>query len=273
MNPVKQEGTMDRVKGKVAIITGAAGGLGKAQALLLTREGSEVVLTDIVETEPRETVEEIRRAGGEAIFLRHDVTSEEDWAEVIEQTLSVFGRLDVLVNNAGIVISKAIADMSLEDWRRVTSVNLDGVFLGTKHAIAAMKKSGGGSIINMSSIGGLVGMGGDSSAYCASKGGVRLFTKSAALQCSKLGHGYNIRVNSIHPGFIMTPMLEKLMRVAVAVSGCTYEEAKKTRADSTMIGRLGEPEDIAYAVLYLASDESSYVTGAELVVDGGYTAR
>jgi len=264
---------MDRVKGKVAIITGAAGGLGRAQALLLAREGAKIVLTDIIETEPRGTVEEIRRAGGEAIFVKHDVTSEEDWAHVINETLSSFGKLDVLVNNAGILMSKAITDMTLEDWRHVTGINLDGVFLGTKHAIGAMKKSGGGSIVNMSSVAGLVGMGGDSSAYCASKGGVRLFTKAAALQCSKLGHNYSIRVNSVHPGFILTPMLEKAMRASSALTGCTYEEARKTREDATMIGRLGVPEDIAYAVLYLASDESSYVTGTELVVDGGYTAR
>ena len=264
---------MDRVKGKVAIITGAAGGLGKAQALLLAREGAKVVLTDILETEPKATVEEIRRAGGEAIFVRHDVTSEQDWAEVIKQTLTSFGRLDVLVNNAGILISKAIADMSLEDWRRVTSVNLDGVFLGTKHAIGAMKKSGGGSIVNMSSVAGLVGMAGDSSAYAASKGGVRLFTKSSALQCSTLGHDYKVRVNSVHPGFILTSMLENIIRKTAENTGCTYEESRKVREDATMIGRLGTPEDIAYAVLYLASDESSYVTGAELVVDGGYTAR
>jgi 3(or 17)beta-hydroxysteroid dehydrogenase len=264
---------MNRVKDKVAIITGAAGGLGQAQALLLAREGAKVVLTDIIETEPAETVEEIRRGGGEAIFVRHDVTSEHDWSEVIKQTLSSFGRLDVLVNNAGILMSKAIADMSLEDWRRVMSINLDGVFLGTKHAIGAMKKSGGGSIVNMSSVGGLVGMPADSSAYCASKGGVRLFTKASALQCSKLGHDYNIRVNSVHPGFILTSMLEKVMRASVAITGCSYEEAKKIREGSTMLGRLGEPADVAYAVLYLASDESKYVTGAELVVDGGYTAR
>ena len=264
---------MNRVKGKVAIITGAAGGLGKAEALLLAREGAKVVVTDILETEVKIFAEEIRREGGEAIFVRHDVTSEEDWSEVIKQTLSAFGRLDVLVNNAGILISKAIVDMSLEDWRRVTSINLDGVFLGTKHAIGAMKKSGGGSIINISSMAGLVGMGGNSSAYSASKGGVRLFTKASALQCSKAGHDYNIRVNSVHPGFILTSMLEKVMRATVETTGVSYEEAKKMRENATMIGCLGEPEDVAYAVLYLASDESKYVTGAELVVDGGYTAR
>ncbi len=218
---------MDRVKGKVAIITGAAGGLGRAQALLLAREGAKVVLTDIIETEPREIAGEIRRAGGEAIFVRHDVTSEQDWVEVIKQTLSLFGRLDVLVNNAGILMSKAITDMSLEDWRRVTSINLDSVFLGTKHAIGAMKKSGGGSIVNMSSVAGLVGMPADSSAYCASKGGVRLFTKASALQCSKLGHDYNIRVNSVHPGFILTPMLEKAMRASVAITGYHVRRGEK----------------------------------------------
>ncbi len=264
---------MDRVKGKVAIITGAAGGLGKAQALLLAKEGAKVVLTDIVEAEPRKTVEEIRRAGGEAIFVKHDVTREDDWAEVIKQTLASFGRLDALVNNAGILISKAITDMSLEDWRKVTAVNLDGVFLGTKHAAGAMKKSGGGSIINISSVAGLVGMAGDSSAYAATKGGVRLFTKSSALQLSRLGHDHNIRVNSVHPGFIMTSMLDNIIRATAEKMGITYEESRKIREEGLMIGRLGTPEDIAYAILYLASDESSYVTGAELVVDGGYTAR
>jgi 3(or 17)beta-hydroxysteroid dehydrogenase len=254
-------------------VTGAAGPLGKAQALLLAEEGAEVVLTDIVESEAAKTVDEIRRQGGDAIFVKHDVTSEDGWTDVIKQTVSTFGRLDVLVNNAGVLINKAIEEMTLEDWRRVMAVNLDGVFLGTKHAVGTMKKSGGGSIINISSVAGLVGMGGGSSAYSASKGGVRLFTKAAALQLSKAGHDYNIRVNSVHPAFILTPMMEAIFRSESERTGRSYNEAKKLREDWTMVGRLGTPEDVAYAVLYLASDESSFVTGAELVVDGGFTAR
>ena len=264
---------MDRVKGKVAIVTGAAGTLGKAQALLLAREGAKVVVTDIMETEVTKVAEEIRREGNEAVSLGHDVTSEQSWAGVIKHTLSAFGRLDVLVNNAGVLMNKPIEETSLEDWRQIMSVNLDGVFLGTKHAIGAMKGSGGGSIVNISSVAGLVGMGGGSAAYSASKGGVRLFTKASALQCSKAGHGYNIRVNSVHPAFIVTPMMEGLFQAEVKRTGRSYEEVKKIREDWTMVGRLGAPDDVAYAVLYLASDESSFVTGAELVVDGGFTAR
>jgi len=264
---------MDRVKGKVAIITGGAGALGKAQALLLAKEGAKVVVTDIIEIEGKKVVEEIRREGGKAIFLRHDVTSEQGWKEVIEKTLSEFARLDVLVNNAGVIARKPIEETSLEEWRWVMSVNLDGVFLGTKHAIGAMKRSGGGSIINISSVAGIVGMVAETSAYNASKGAVRLFTKASAIQCSKAGHGYNIRVNSVHPGFILTPMLEKMIRTEVENTGCSYEEAKKKREDWSPMGRLGDPEDVAYGVLYLASDESKYMTGAELVIDGGFTAQ
>ncbi len=264
---------MDRVKGKVAIVTGAAGVLGKAEATLLAKEGAKVVVTDIAEQGIKELAQEITSQGSEALALRHDVTSEEDWAAVIESTLARFGRLDVLVNNAGILINNTIEGMSLEDWRGVMAVNLDGVFLGTKHAIGAMKKSGGGSIVNISSVAGLVGMGGGSSAYSASKGGVRIFSKAAALQCGTLGHNYNIRVNSVHPAFVLTPLMDSLFHSEAARTGRTYEEVKKIREDWTMVGRLGKPEDVAYAVLYLASDESSFVTGTELVVDGGFTAR
>jgi 3(or 17)beta-hydroxysteroid dehydrogenase len=262
---------MDRVKGKVAIVTGAARGLGKAQALLLAKEGARVVATDINETLGEKLPEEARRESGEVLFIKHDVSSEQSWKEVIEKTLSEFGKLDVLVNNAGVLYHHTIEDISLEKWRWVLGVNLEGVFLGTKHAIGAMKKSGGGSIVNISSIAGLVGMP-DTSSYVASKGAVRLFTKSAALECSKLKLDYNIRVNSIHPGFILTEMVEGVIKEDVKKFGITIEEATKKYTDDMMMGHFGEPEDIAYGVLYLSSDESKYVTGAELTIDGGYTA-
>ena len=262
---------MDRVKDKVAIITGAARGLGKAQALLLAGEGARVVVTDIIETDGKKVADEIGRERGEAIFLKHDVTNEQDWQGVIQKTLSEFGRLDVLVNNAGVMLREKIEDISLEEWRWVMSVNIDGVFLGTKHAIGAMKKSGGGSIINISSIAGTVGLP-YSSPYIASKGAVRLFTKAAAIECSKANLNYNIRVNSVHPGFILTEMLEGILRTDAERTGRKYEDLVKIREDGTPIGRLGEPEDVAYAVLYLASDESKYTTGAELMVEGGFTA-
>jgi len=250
---------MDRVKGKVSIVTGGAGGIGGAIAILLAWEGARIVITDINEIKGKEVAEEIKRGGGEAIFLKHDITSENDWNVVIEKTMAEFGKLDILVNNAGILFVRKVEDTSLEEWRRLMSVNLDGVFLGTKHAIVAMKKSGGGSIINISSTSGIVGETG-LSAYCASKGAVRLFTKAVALECSR----DNIRVNSIHPGTTRTPMTEALFR---------NPTTKKKLEDSYPIGHLGEPIDIAYAVLYLASDESKFVTGAELIVDGGWTAQ
>jgi 3(or 17)beta-hydroxysteroid dehydrogenase len=255
---------MDRVKGKVAIITGAASGLGEADALLLAKEGAKVVVADINEVNGNKVAEEIEGEGGESIFVKHDVTSEKDWENLIKKTLVKFGKLDVLVNNAGIQIIKEVEDISLEEWRRLMSVNLDGVFLGTKHAIKAMKESGGGSIINMSSAAGIVGTIDNTSAYCASKGAVRLFTKAAALECSKAGRNYNIRINSVHPGVIETPM----------VAAMAQDKAVKERMESIHpIGFIGKPIDIAYAILYLASDESRMVTGAEMVVDGGWTAR
>jgi 3(or 17)beta-hydroxysteroid dehydrogenase len=254
---------MGRVEGKTAIVTGAARGLGQAIALLLAKEGAKVAVTDILEDGGKKTAEEIRRGGGGAIFIKHDVTSEDSWSGVVKQVLSEFGKLDILVNNAGVQVVKEIAETSLEDWRGLMSVNLDGVFLGTKHAIRAMKESGG-SIVNISSVAGIIGTADDTAAYCASKGGVRLFTKAAALECSKMGHGYNIRVNSIHPGVIKTDMVASMM--------AKDAELKKRLESNMPIGFLGEPIDIAYAVLYLASDESRLVTGAELIVDGGWTA-
>ena len=242
---------MDRVKGKIAIVTGGAGGLGSAQASLLAKEGADVVVTDIDEAALEKIAPTIRRHGGRILFLKHDVTSDE------------FGRLDVLVNNAGVIFYKKIEDTSLAEWRWLMSVNLDGVFLGTRFAIEAMKRTGGGSIINIASTAGLIGNP-DAAAYHASKGGVRLFTKAAAIECSQAGYGYNIRVNSIYPGVIHTAMADALKR---------DEKKYQTALGWHPIGRFGEPEDVAYGVLYLASDESIFLTGSELVIDGGWTAR
>jgi len=254
---------MDRVKGKVAIVTGGAGGLGKAHSSLLAKEGAKVVVTDTNEAQGKKVVEEIKSQGGEAIFIKHDVSSEKEWERVIRETLKRFGKLDILVNNAGVNVWKSIEDTSLEEWQWLMSINLNGVFLGTKYAMGAMKKSGGGSIINISSAAGIIGTL-DTSAYHASKGGVRIFTKAAALECSKAGYDYNIRVNSIHPGVIKTAMVQGLLE---------DEEKMKNALSWHPIGHFGEPEDIAYGVLYLASDESKFVTGAELVIDGGWTAH
>ncbi len=254
---------MNRVRDKVAIITGASGGLGKAEASLLAREGAKVVLTDIDEAGIREAAEEIKRTGAKAIYVKHDVTSETEWSRLIERTLKEFGRLDVLVNNAGVIIYKKILDTSLAEWKRLMSVNLDGVFLGTKFAIDAMRKSGGGSIINIASVAALIGNP-DASAYHASKGGVRIFTKAAAIECSKAGYDYNIRVNSIYPGVINTAMADALR---------DDPEKYKTALSWHPMGHFGEPEDVAYGVLYLASDESRFLTGSELVIDGGWTSR
>jgi NAD(P)-dependent dehydrogenase (short-subunit alcohol dehydrogenase family) len=253
---------MNRVAGKVALVTGAGLGLGRASALMLAREGARVAVTDVKEAEGRAVAEEIIEAGGEAIFMRHDVASEADWANVIDITLRRFGKLDILVNNAGVLFAANVGETALERWRWLMSVNCDGVFLGVKHAIAAMEQ--GGSIINLSSVAGLVGIE-NLGAYAASKGAVRLFTKSAALECAKAGKG--VRVNSIHPGGVWTPMLEAFIGKQGDPS------AKAAAADMHPLGHAGQPDDIAYGVLYLASDESRFVTGAELVIDGGYTAQ
>lgn len=256
---------MQRVEGKTAIVTGGALGLGRAIALMLAREGANVVVTDVKEREGVAVAEEIVAGGGKAAFVRHDVAHEAEWRSVIDIALDRFGRLDILVNNAGVALSASVEDTSLEQWRWLQSINSDGVFIGTQQAIAAMKRTGGGSIINLSSIEGLIG---DSNlaAYNASKGAVRIFTKSAALHCAKAGYG--IRVNSVHPGYIWTPMVE-----AYLAAQPDPEAAKAAIAALHPIGRLGEPDDIAHGVLYLASDESKFVTGAELVIDGGYTAQ
>lgn len=257
---------MGRVEGKVAMVTGGRRGIGKATAVMLAREGAKVVITDRKTEGADAVVEQIGKAGGEAFFILQDVAKEEDWQRAIAETLQRFGKLDILVNNAGVGAGKNIEEITLKEWRWVMSINLDGVFLGTKYAIEAMKKTGGGSIINMSSVEGIIG---DSRmvAYDASKGGLRTLTKSAALQCAKFG--YDIRVNTVHPGFIETPMVEGFLRAR----GGDIESARKALESLHPVGHLGEPDDVAYAVLYLASDESKFATGSELVIDGGFTAQ
>jgi 3(or 17)beta-hydroxysteroid dehydrogenase len=256
---------MGRVEGKVALVTGGAMGIGKACALLLAREGAAVVVTDIQEADGAAVAQAIEAAGGRALFVKHNVAQEADWQRVIKETLGAFGRLDIVVNNAGIGKTTNVEEDTLEGWRFLLSVNLDSVFLGTQYGIKALKRTGGGSIINMSSIEGIVGDPGLAS-YNASKGGVTLLTKSAALYCAK--SGYNIRVNSVHPGYIMTPLITSTMDA----SG-NGEAMLKYLESLHPVGHLGEPDDIAYGVLYLASDEAKFVTGSQLVIDGGYTAQ
>jgi len=256
---------MDRMRGKAALVTGAAKGLGEATAAMLAREGARVMLTDVDEKGVKEAAERIGERGAEVGFLKHDVSSEADWRRVMDETMRRFGQLDALVNNAGVALGKDVENTTLEQWRWLMSINLDGVFLGTRFAIEAMKPARRGSIINLSSIEGLVGDP-NLAAYNASKGGVRIFTKSAALHCAR--SGYNIRVNSVHPGYILTPMVEGYAEASGDASA-----AKSALAALHPLGHIGEPDDIAYGILYLASDESKFVTGAELVIDGGYTAQ
>jgi 3(or 17)beta-hydroxysteroid dehydrogenase len=252
-----------RVEGKVALVTGAASGLGAASARMLVREGARVALTDVNEEGGQALAKELGMA---ARFWRLDVTQEEDWTSVVDAVLVTFGRLDVLVNNAGIGIAKDVETVTLQEWRLVNAVNLDGVFLGCKHGIRAMRQCGAkGSIINMSSVAGLIGAAA-LPAYCASKGGVRLLTKSVALHCAK--QGYGIRCNSVHPVFVDTPMVDALARLSGDAAA-----GKERMAKGIPIGRLGEPDEIAYAVVYLASDESRLMTGAEVILDGGTTAQ
>ncbi|RWM09570.1 MAG: glucose 1-dehydrogenase [Mesorhizobium sp.] len=255
---------MGRVAGKIAFVTGAGLGLGRASSLLLASEGARLVVSDIDESLAANTAAEIVKAGGEAFALRHDVSKPEDWSAVMAAIEQRFGQLDVLVNNAGIAIARNIEDTTLAEWRRTMAINLDGVFLGCQEGIRLMRKSGGGSIINLSSIDGIIGEA-NLAAYCASKGGVRTLTKAVAVHCAE--QRYGIRCNSIHPGYIWTPQTENYLRDLG-----TLEREKAKALSRHPIGFLGEPSDIAYMVLYLASDESKFVTGSEMVVDGGYLA-
>ena len=249
---------MGRVEGKVVIVTGAASGMGRADAELLAREGARVVVTDLNEADGRQVAESI---GDAAIFLRLDVTDEANWASVIATTVETFGRLDVLVNNAGMIALGNVVETDLQAWRQINAVNSDGVFLGCKHAIPAMADSGGGSIVNMSSVAALSGQS-FVAAYSASKGAVRALTKSVALYCKEQSNG--IRCNSVHPDGVKTPMVVK---VAMGKDTASEEEIE-------MIGKAGnmcEAEDVANLVLFLASDESLFITGAEIVIDNAAT--
>jgi NAD(P)-dependent dehydrogenase (short-subunit alcohol dehydrogenase family) len=234
--------------------------MGAVEAKLFAREGAKVVLGDVLEVEGQKVEAEIRSTGGDAVFVRLDVTSEADWARAVGTATSRFGRLDILVNNAGIGGPGRVEDTTLEDWNRVMDVNSTGVFLGSRAVIPAMRAAGGGSIVNISSQLGLVGVDNSSPQYQASKGAVRLLTKATAIQYAK----ERIRANSVHPGPIVTPMTEARRR---------DPETYRLTVSRIPLGRYGEPEDVALGVLYLASDESSFVTGSELVIDGGWTAQ
>jgi 3(or 17)beta-hydroxysteroid dehydrogenase len=253
---------MARLADNVAIVTGAASGIGRGCARRLAAEGARVVLAD---RDSERGIAVAAELGAPHLFAELDVTDEDGWTRVVELTTSTFGRLDTLVNAAGIAIFADIEKITLEEWRRTNAVNSEGVFLGCRAAIIAMKASGGGSIINISSVAGLIGEA-DAPAYCASKGAVRLLTKSIALHTAR--RGYHIRCNSVHPSFIDTPMLDALVDGA--------PDPKKMRAiveKAAPLGRTGQVDDVAHLVVYLASPESAFVTGTELVVDGGLTAR
>ncbi len=251
---------MGRLDGKVVIISGAARGQGAAEVRLFVREGAKVCFGDILDEEGMKLEAEIRELGGEVTYVHLDVTMGEDWQRAIQLTEDKYGKLDILVNNAGISIgTRRIVETTVEEWDRIMDVNATGVFLGTKHAIPALRRSGGGSIVNISSTAGIVGIG-RSAGYTASKGAVRLFTKSTAIQYAK----DNIRCNSVHPGPVNTPFIQELL---------DNPDRLQERLSRVPLGRLGTPEDIAYGVLYLSSDEASFVTGSELVIDGGTTAE
>ena len=249
-----------RLEGKVALISGGARGQGAVEAKLFAREGAKVVFGDILDESGKQVEAEIHEAGGEAAYVHLDVTREDDWRTAVNTAIDRYGKLDILVNNAGILIRKGIEDTTEEDWDRIMGVNAKGAFLGTKHSIPAMRQAGGGSIINISSTAGLVASPSGSASYTASKGAVRLLTKSTAIQYAKEG----IRCNSIHPGPIDTDMIQETL---------TDSAKLEERMQRLPMGRVGTADEIAYGVLYLASEEASFVTGSELVIDGGTTAQ
>lgn len=262
-----------RVAGKVVLVTGGASGIGRGCAELLAREGATVVVTDVQDEMGAGVVAGI---GGTAVYLHHDVTAEDAWIGVVAEVRARFGRLDVLVNNAGIGMGGPVTEFSLADWRKQQAVNVEGVFLGVKHSLPLMRESGGGSIINMSSVAGLKGSA-NMSSYCATKGAVRLFTKSVALECAAAQDG--VRANSVHPGIIDTPIWDGITSTIGGGGGSGNAGPDRPMsvddiaAVASPLGVKGFPADIAAGVLYLASDESRYVTGTELVIDGGLITR
>ncbi len=269
-----QQGIQVSLAGKAALITGAARGLGAEIAATFAQAGAAVMIADILEDQGRRTADAIQAAGGKAAFVRQDVTSEADWSAAVDTTVNAFGGFDILVNNAGIEVCALVENTALKDFQRILDINVTGVFLGLQAAARAMKPGGmagrGGAVINLSSVAGLRGFSG-LSAYCGSKGAVKLLTKAAAVEFGHLGYG--IRVNSIHPGLIPTDMGNAVLKGFVA-AGLGKDEATVQQAfeRGTPLGMKGTPTDIAKAALFLASDQSPWVTGAELVVDGGTTA-
>ncbi len=251
---------MGRLDGKVALVSGGARGQGATHARMMAQEGAKVVFGDILDDQGRQVEADIRAAGGDVTYVHLNVTREVDWQAAVAAAENTYGKLDVLVNNAGILIRSSIEETTEDDFDRIMAVNVKGVFMGVKHAIPAMRRAGGGSIINISSTAGLVGSPGETAAYSATKGSVRLFTKSTAVQHAK----DHIRCNSIHPGPIDTDMIKDTLETP---------ELWEQRLQRLPLKRVGKTEDIAYGVIYLASDESAFVTGAELVIDGGTTAE
>jgi len=253
---------MGRIEGKTALVTGAASGIGLQTSIRLAEEGARVMMTDINLEEGRHQAEKL---GANATFLKLDITEEEEWISVLDETVKRFDRLDILVNSAGMVLIADVEQITLEDWRKVHAVNLDGTFLGCKHGVRVMKEFGAGSIINLSSVSGMIG-GFNLAAYNSSKGAVRMLTKSVALHCARAGYG--IRCNSIHPTFIETPMLESMIR-----DSPDPEKARQTLVRQVPLRRIGKPDDVANMIVYLASEESTFVTGTEMVIDGGVIAQ
>jgi len=267
---------MNRLDGKVALISGAARGIGAATAKLMAEAGASVVIGDLLADKAKETVQEIEASGGKALFVPLDVTSEKDWTNAVATATKQFGKLDILVNNAGLFLGRDFEEVTLDEWNKLVAVNLTGVWLGTKLCTAALKESGanskhGSAIVNLASVAGLVGSQLDP-LYSMTKGGVTLFTKSTALAYGR--KGYKIRVNSIHPGVIETDMGNQTFAARASQTNSNDTEAARNVAlKSHPIGRLGQPDDIASGICFLASDDAGFMTGSALVVDGGLTAQ